>query len=404
MRLKKTLNILSLSAWDYAGCGYFLSQAINETTEHTSRAIVGRVSRLQFPPTDIVSRKEDEIRDLWKRADVIHIHDGAHIPDDLPPRPVVITWHGTIYRRKIKHWNKETARLGWLATAATLDLTLYGPRWLPDCRPSDILSYAHKYGTKRFRVCHAPTKRYVKSTDKVLRALEANFDYDLIENVPWEKCLKRKGRCDVLIDQFGLCYGCNAIEAWLMNVPVIANANNERVIGLIKQHAPDGFPFVRCEDNPQAIRAALERLQGNRAYYDKFVERGRAYVERNHSYRAVAAMAIEFYYEALERFIDRPADVQLVPHPGPRGMQPPRKKRAARRPNHRIDAGKLVLLRYVGRRDLITSFFGDKTEPPVRYEFGRKTKRMGYVYEVDVPGLLAMREGGRRAFVREKEK
>lgn len=402
MRLKKHLNILSLSQSDWAGCGYFLSQAINETTEHKSRAVIGRISRLHFP-ADIVTQDEDEIKALWKRADIIHIHDSAIIPRDVPPRPVVITFHGSTYRKRPQHWNKEVKRLGWLATAATFDLTLFGPRWLPDCRP-DLSSYVHKV-QGRFRVCQAPTKRHVKSTDQVTAAAKA-FDFDLISKVAWEQCLKRKGRADVLVDQFLLGYGCNAIEAWLMGIPVIANASNSKVLQLIKQHAPAGFPFVRCVDKPGKIRAALERLRDDRKHYDEYMKRGRLYAERNHSYAAVAARAIEFYYEALNAFMDRSAGVKLVQHPNMRGgtavvvQKPPKPKKPARQKI--AQGGSLVLLRYVGHSDLNLSWEGEGTSPPEKYVFGKKKRPTGYVHEIDVQPFLDLRENGKKIFVRVK--
>lgn len=398
MKVKKQLQILSLSSWDFAGCGYFLSEAINQTTDHKSRAVAGRVSKLQFP-RDIVVGSSAEIRDLWKRADVIHIHDGMDLPGNLPARPVVMTWHGSIYRFDIPYHSAQMSRLGWLETAATIDLTLHGPRWMPDCRP-DLSKYVYKR-KRRFRVCHAPTKRHFKSTDTVIQAMRGFRNFDLIEGVTWKECLRRKGKSDVLIDQFKLGYGCNAIEAWLMGIPVIANSAIPKVMRAI-EHYGDGFPFVRCLDDAKSIREAVEKLQTDKTHYRDYVKRGAEYVERYHSYQAVASYAIDFYYEALERFMDRPAGVELIQHPE-LGRKQVRRRRMGRKASAMLQSNETVLLRYTGTARLNQTFFGDATNPPQRYEFGLASKPTGYVYDIDVPGMLAKREKGRVLFVREKK-
>ena len=48
----------------------------------------------------------------------------------------------------------------------------------------------------------------------------------------------RKGRADVFVDQMILGYGCNAIEAWGMGIPVIAGVDPEKAPSIIMQTIP----------------------------------------------------------------------------------------------------------------------------------------------------------------------
>ncbi|NIV39132.1 MAG: hypothetical protein GWN58_59865, partial [Anaerolineae bacterium] len=69
------------------------------------------------------------------------------------------------------------------------------------------------------------------------------------------KCLQRKARSHLYIDQFLMGYGTNALEAWAMGIPVVAGAHPD-LRDRIK--AAVGFvPFVetRIED----LRATVER-------------------------------------------------------------------------------------------------------------------------------------------------
>ena len=50
--------------------------------------------------------------------------------------------------------------------------------------------------------------------------------------------MRRKGRADLFVDQVLLGYGCNAIEAWGMGIPVIAGVDPEKAKAIVKQYIP----------------------------------------------------------------------------------------------------------------------------------------------------------------------
>jgi len=384
---ERELNILSLGTWDYAGCGYFLSEAINTMTRHHSRAVRWNQSRLQFPH-DILKPSLDELADLWKWADVVHVHDNVGVRDNrrrpspeiqmiekLPPKPTVITYHGSRYRKYHEHFNRLANEAGWLQTCSTLDLTQYGPHWLPDCRP-DLSRYVDR-PEGHFIVCQAPTKRKPKGVPTVVEAMEGFEDFDLIEHVPWQECIKRKGRASVLIDQFWAGYGCNSIEAWTMSQATIGNALPE-ILKLYNKHI--GYiPFVHCPCEPGAIRAAVERLRDDPAHYQQAVKRGRQCWHNFHSPEATAKQALAYYNQAM---LKGPAMFEQ----GGLEMQPGKPKASSRLPKLEIGEIGLVVIEYIGKNAADMVWFGSITGQ--RYDLGGIRTR-GYIDRRDAPGLLA---------------
>jgi len=369
------LNVLSLSIWDYAGCGYFLSEAINHHTSHSSQSAVFSRSPLGFP-YEHMEPSNNLVEKMWAQADVIHIHDAApkwqgHI--NLPRRPVVVTHHGSRYRRAPHTYNKAAAKNRWALTASTLDLVLKGPEWLPDCRP-DLSEY--RDASDSFLVCHAPTSRVIKNTAQVLAAIALlGVELDLVEGAGWEECLKRKGRASVLVDQFKLGYGCNSIEAWSMRIPTIGNGPPQ-VLDLIKKEV--GFlPFVPAKPTPRGIAAAIEKLRIDPDYYEEMAERGHKYWLLVHSPEAVAKRAIGFYRQAIA--------LKATPI---RGGRQRRGGKAAPRPGAAGSQG-MALLRYVGGNSGIMTFTGSVTG--IQYKFG-SSREIGYVDVRDAPAMLQDRK------------
>jgi len=396
----RELNILSLGTWDYAGCGYFLSKAINQTTSHHSRAVCWHTSELQFPH-DIYRPSLAELTALWKWADVVHIHDNIGMKDNrispsselqaivtLPPKPTVITHHGTLYRKHIQYFNGLARDYGWLQTCSTLDLTLFGPYWLPDCR-FDLSEYVNR-PEGHFIVAHAPTHRWIKGTDIVIKAMKGLSDFQLIENLVWSECIKRKGQASVLIDQFKLGYGCNAIEAWAMSQAVVASAPSD-VLKLFEEHI--GYiPFVNCPCEAGAIRATAKQLKDDLAYYQQAVERGHQCWRDFHSPEATAQQALAYYDQAMLRGPARLGHTQDTASSRLRSL-PTIRPLPTKEPIKEPISENLVQIEYIGPNKLDMVWFGDATNK--RYKFGGVHRR-GYVYQKDVSGLLASvdKQGG----------
>ena len=223
--------------------------------------------------------------------------------------------------------------LGWLITVATPDLTRFGPPLLPDCRPD--LSQYRNLGNE-FTVVHAPTKRTVKGTERVIAACKkVGVKLDVIENVPWKECMRRKGLGHLLIDQFEDGYGCNAIEAWSMGVPVISDGNDAIIDAIFGTF--NGIPFVRPYST---LEETIKTLRDDRDAWTRAAAAGHQHYLEYHSYEAVSELAIWVYEKAIEHF---------------------RVNKKVRRTKIKtpklLRAEKLVLVRYLGKNSGKTKWF-----------------------------------------------
>lgn len=292
------MNIFSVGAWDWGGSGYFLSQAVTKYTEHTSRALRKERSKLEFP-MDMTGLTKEEIRRWWNWADVIHVHDALGIGKmKLPPKPIVVTYHGTKYRQNPERHNRKDERQNWMSTVATPDMLSFGLPVLQNCRP-DLGRYINP--APEFTVVHAPTKRVSKGTAGVIKACEKlKVRLLLIENIPWKECIRLKGQGHVLIDQFRLGYGSNAIEAWSMGMPVISDAEEELIPYFEQQF--DEIPFFRVEHD---LTDAIEALRTDKELYKKYAELGHHHYCQYHKPEVVAQKAVGFYQQALDAFNER---------------------------------------------------------------------------------------------------
>jgi len=385
MKYKKNPRVLIIGEWDFAACGYFLSLAVNQHTGSKARSIRYHPSTLGFP-YDLQAPDDDALRDLWKRADVVHIHDDYRpLPAGLQDKPTVVTYHGSLYRASPKKYDDQARARGWVQTAATLDLcATLGRRWMPDTRP-DLSKYVNR--SPAFKACHAPTKRKIKGTDAVLMACRKTVDLDLIENVPWEQALVRKGQCWLTIDQFQLGYGCNAIEAWMMGQPVIAGAPKE-ILDKIARTA--GYlPFAHSDGSVASIRAVIERLRDDGAFYVEAQKLGKAYSGRFHSMPIVANLALGFYHEAIEAFYSRGAVYALLKDIGPAQV------RIQRQRGHKVvePAGKdVVMIQYLGDNAGWVLFEANGH----KYKFS-KLRPVQAVRQEDASVLLRVRDVRRKA-------
>ena len=401
------MNILQLSVNDFGGCGYYLAEAITAMTKHKSVLVRQSAGSYIRYPAHIMIEKPDDLLGAYEWADVVHVHDVApKVPAGVKPKPTVVTYHGSMYRKNPKLYNDFCTSHGWVGTVATLDLTMHGLPWMPDTRP-DLGRYVNR-PTDRFIVAHAPTSRKVKDTDTVIELLDSldGIVLDVIEGVDNENCLRRKGRASIYVDQFCLCYGLNSIEAWAMGMPAIANAEKptiQRILDAI------GFlPFVRCPLTD--LREVVLKLRDDLKFYRDGVTRGRQCYEEFHSPAIAAQKALAYYEQALEL---RAVPLAEAAATEMRSAALPTLPTMPKRKHHDLsDIGTegLVKIRYVGgnwggetvQGAITQARYQFTVDNPVRYMDARDAKML-----LEWDGSNKRKSGthrGKRNFVLEKEK
>jgi len=281
------MKILMVCGGDWGGSAYAMMQAVNTTTEHEARLVTSQEGYLKYP-RDVFQPSPKELAELVHWADVVNVHDDADtaIPLDCEYRPVLQTYRGTWYRQRPEHINERAARRGYLTSCGTVDLTRYGPTWIPRAMPD--LASAHM-PNETFTVIHAPTKRKNKGTQAVIDACKglAGVTLDLIENVTNEECLRRKAKGHLLIDQtlagVGTGFCGNALEAWSIGMPVISHANEE-VREAIEREIGE-FPFCQAKED---LAAGILKFRDDPEFHAKWAKRGRMYWKEHHSPAAAA--------------------------------------------------------------------------------------------------------------------
>jgi hypothetical protein len=144
-------------------------------------------------------------------------------------------------------------------------------------------------------ICHAPTKRYLKGTKYVLKAVselkgEFDFNFLLIENRPHVEVLKiKEQKCDVLVDQLtdlgGFGYGMNSMECLSMGIPSITYINPQYE-KFLKVH-----PFINA--NKDNIKEVLEKiLTDPETLLTKSAE-SREWVLKEHNYLNVSKFMLD---------------------------------------------------------------------------------------------------------------
>jgi len=293
------VNILILADGDWSGAGHALFEAVNDHTEHTARQVAHQRSYLGYD-CDVFAPSRSELRDLIEWADVVNVHDSNDwlIPQDVPSRPTVATYHGSQYRARWPYYNALDAQRNRVSTALNLDLAMLGPKWLP--RPMPDMKDARN-GYRRngaFRVAHAPTNRQIKDTETVIGALDAldGVELVLIEGVSNDECIEIKAGCDLLVEEFKLGYGTNALENWAMGIPVVAHAFPG--ILAFMQMSLGKLPFV---DTPlERLRDTVTHLRDSKSAYNAAQRKGRAYWKNYHEPSVVASKFIEICKESIQ--------------------------------------------------------------------------------------------------------
>lgn len=288
------------------------------------RAVTGSSHTFKRMPVDIYyAGNGGAIARLWADADVIHLNN-RFTPherfDEGQGKPTVLHHHGALFRVDPEASLTLARRRGWLTAASTLDLAEIAPdvvTWLPT--PFDLNELAALRLEQRrpddglVRIAHAPTFKTIKGTAAIeaavatLQAEGLPVELDLIEHVSWEDCKRRKAASDIFVDQLLLGYGCNAIEAWGMGLPVVAGLDPARAAE-VNHPIPastrarmlrefGSLPFYEATE--ATVVDALRRLVQSSDLRAEWALRGMAHVDRFHAQLPALERLVHVYQRAI---------------------------------------------------------------------------------------------------------
>lgn len=299
------MRIFGLSTGaDTGGISIGIKRAFDRYSDWTVRSMAATQNYLDYPVDEPYSRYTLEL--IYDHSDVIHLHNTLHGHrwyDDHQGKPTVIHHHS---RHGLAENGEEARQIGAVQVGSTLDLAIIDPSltWVP--APVDIpamraLREKHYRPSDRIRIAHAPTNRAIKGTAAFLAAVARMQDDGLpvepilIEGVSHAECLRRKATADIVYDQLELGYGCNAIEAWAMGVPVIAGIEDDDLRS--KMIAGWGSqPFL--DATPKSLEKALRMLVRSERKRGYWAAEGTAHVERWHDEAVTVAILKGLYSNA----------------------------------------------------------------------------------------------------------
>ena len=153
---------------------------------------------------------------------------------------------------------------------------------------------------KRPLVVHAPSRRSLKGSEFVIKAVDAlkeeglDFDFLVIEDMPNAEALEHYRRADIIIDQLLMgWYGVLSMEAMAMGKTVIVYIRDDLTELFRERHAVGHRKSGNDHDSAsQTIKDGELRRE--------IAHRARAFVEEVHDSRVVARSAAKLYKKILK--------------------------------------------------------------------------------------------------------
>jgi len=163
--------------------------------------------------------------------------------------------------------------------------------------PYETSKFSQKIFSKNtLRVSHAPTNRYYKGSETIIKIckkleFQKQIKFDLIENVSHNEAIKRKNKSDIFIDQIGDLggwgYGMNSVESLSMGICTLTQINKK-----YQSFIPDN-PFININQNN--LEHVLIDLIKNRNKVYSISQKSKKWVKKNHDIKKVSDKLYQLY-------------------------------------------------------------------------------------------------------------
>jgi len=178
----------------------------------------------------------------------------------------------------------------------------FAPYASVDIHKLDFLPPTH---TGRPRIVHAPSDSALKGTSIIVEALESlrplfDFELILVQNKPYAEALQLYRSADIAIDQvMAGWYGGFAVEMMAMGKPTLCYLR-ESDFGNAPARMIDELPIRHLA--PARVADGIAEVLERRAEWPRWARDSRAFVERWHDPRKLAAAMARQYENPVEPF------------------------------------------------------------------------------------------------------
>lgn len=322
------MNIVNAQKADTGGQGINLSRAIHQIYPgiHTSRMFTGKLNYCDTPYDILYQNKwkiegfPAEVMDIWKSADVYHLHNSRGWMGQWPLRAmnpkagVIIHIHGRPSSKNSKAMREGNEKAqGIIRVVSTPCLlnrvfsTNRTERWFP--APIDIvrIKKLRRGGRKNdgiIRVVHAPTvHKNTREFLEVMKLIEQKYSHVktiVITKQTQAKAIKLKTVGTIHFNALGMGMGNNVFECMAMGIPSITGNWDPTYPDLIRELHPNHvLPYINVTEKKDLFDA-IERLILDEPLRAELAAAGLVWVEKYHSFENTTALAIKTYQEAID--------------------------------------------------------------------------------------------------------
>jgi hypothetical protein len=319
------LKALVVGKYDPADVGGRFREAANKLgglairSAHASEAYFEFPADIRWMPRRHGHPNNALVQQLADECDVIHLNNSHHAYNRLRMhrlrKPALLHHHGTLFRNHPDGLLLAARQFHMLQCVSTIDLQRRAPdllHWLPTAYDLDAMMAIRQEHRRpddgKVRIVSCPTNREIKSTDALegavsqLQAEGLPVELVIVTGRPWAESLAVKATADIYFDQVGLGYGCNAVEAWGMGIPVVAGADEWTLARMRKEWNLgefDSLPFMESVEDQIAV--TLKALVQSQDLRDTYAARGMAHVQKYHAEKAALARLAELYAMSIAK-------------------------------------------------------------------------------------------------------
>ena len=329
------LKALAIGQYDPASVIGRFAAAADKFGELKIRSVHRAEHIYQQMPSDIMwtRHNEPQIRELAESADIIHLNNSTVGMRRLKinrDHAFILHHHGSLFRANPAYLLAEARNIQAVQAVSTVDLMRVAPHllyWAPTAYDIDWLQDFGKANRDDhgdvIRVMQAPTdgglktQTHYKSTAALVAAVEKvkakgiNAELVIVQDKPWIEAMTLKASADIYFDQVKLGYGCNAIEAWGMGIPVIAGADSWTLAKMREVYGTDTLPFYEATED--TITDAIVDLATSKAKRTAYAKKGMAHIRKFHDELPALTRLAELYGMAIRQEVDTDVEVDIPP-------------------------------------------------------------------------------------------